>query len=101
MAEPGNQRRRRRPREKGRISRVPSPQRRYPSRRREATSPRRGEQRPPRGRAPVESDPTRVCELLVGLPAVNVLGVDDEPDVEGLLLARRGEGALRLDTPGR
>jgi hypothetical protein len=53
------------------------------------------------GRAPVESDPTRVCELLVGLPAVNVLGVDDEPDVEGLLLARRGEGALRLDAPGR
>ena len=53
------------------------------------------------GRAPVESDPTRVCELLVGLPAVKVLGVDDEPDVEGLLLAHRGEGALRLDTPGR
>ena len=29
-------------------------------------------------RAPVEVDPTRMCELLVGLPAVNVLGVDDE-----------------------
>jgi transposase len=28
----------------------------------------------------VECDPTRVCELLVGLPAVNVLGVDDRPD---------------------
>jgi transposase len=28
----------------------------------------------------VESDPTRVCELLVGLPAVNVLGVDDVGD---------------------
>jgi transposase len=28
----------------------------------------------------VESDPTRLCELLVGLPAVNVLGVDDERD---------------------
>jgi transposase len=28
----------------------------------------------------VECDPTRVCELLVGLPAVNVLGVDDEHD---------------------
>jgi transposase len=28
----------------------------------------------------VESDPTRVCELLVGLPAVTVLGVDDEHD---------------------
>jgi len=25
----------------------------------------------------VESDPTRMCELLVGLPAVNVLGIDD------------------------
>jgi transposase len=28
----------------------------------------------------VESDPTRVCELLVGLPAVRVLGVVDEHD---------------------
>ena len=28
----------------------------------------------------MESDPTRLCELLVGLPAVNVLGVDDERD---------------------
>jgi hypothetical protein len=28
----------------------------------------------------VESDPTRLCELLVGLLAVNVLGVDDERD---------------------
>ena len=28
----------------------------------------------------MERDPTRVCELLVGLPAVNVFGVDDEPD---------------------
>jgi len=27
----------------------------------------------------VEVDPTRVCELLVGLPDVNVLGVIDEP----------------------
>jgi transposase len=27
----------------------------------------------------VECDPIRVCELLVGLPDVNVLGVDDEP----------------------
>ena len=26
----------------------------------------------------MESDPTCVCELLVGLPAVTVLGVDDE-----------------------
>ena len=28
----------------------------------------------------MEVDPTRVCELLVGLPAVTVLGVVDEPD---------------------
>jgi transposase len=28
----------------------------------------------------VESDPTRVCELLVGLPAITVLGVVDELD---------------------
>jgi hypothetical protein len=27
----------------------------------------------------VEVDPTRVCELLVGLPDVNVLGVIDDP----------------------
>ena len=25
----------------------------------------------------METDPTRMCELLVGLPDVNVLGVDD------------------------
>jgi metal-dependent amidase/aminoacylase/carboxypeptidase family protein len=28
----------------------------------------------------VESDPTRMCELLVGLPEINVLGVVDEVD---------------------
>ena len=27
----------------------------------------------------MEVDPTRMCELLVGLPDVNVLGVDDVP----------------------
>lgn len=27
----------------------------------------------------METDPTRMCELLVGLPAVVVLGVEDEP----------------------
>jgi len=27
----------------------------------------------------VETNPTRMCELLVGLPEVNVLGVEDEP----------------------
>jgi transposase len=31
-------------------------------------------------RAPVEVNPTRMCELLVGLPAVVVLGVDDDID---------------------
>ena len=25
----------------------------------------------------MQSDPTRTCELLVGLPEVNVLGIDD------------------------
>jgi transposase len=34
----------------------------------------------------VEHDPTRMCELLVGLPDVTVLGVDDLP--EGLLWVR-------------
>lgn len=28
-------------------------------------------------RTPVISDPIRVCELIVGLPDVNVLGVED------------------------
>ena len=28
----------------------------------------------------MEVDPTRICELLVGLPAVVVLGVDDGGD---------------------
>ena len=32
-----------------------------------------------RSRAPVELDPTRMCELLVGLPDVNVLAIDDRP----------------------
>ena len=32
------------------------------------------------GRAPVEVDPTRICELLVGLPAVVVLGIEDDSD---------------------
>lgn len=27
----------------------------------------------------MEIDPTRMCELLVGLPSVNVLGIEDEP----------------------
>ena len=27
----------------------------------------------------METNPTRVCELIVGLPAVRVLGVEDEP----------------------
>ena len=27
----------------------------------------------------MEMDPSRMCELLVGLPAVRVLGIDDDP----------------------
>jgi transposase len=43
----------------------------------------------------VEVDPTRMCELLVGLPAINVLGIDDE----------RGEAVVvhieaRVERPG-
>lgn len=30
----------------------------------------------------MEVDATRVCELLVGLPEVTVLGVEDEPGAE-------------------
>ena len=37
----------------------------------------------------MESDPTRLCELLVGLPAVNVLGVDDEGDEPSLCTSSR------------
>src|ERR1700683_3962687 len=33
---------------------------------------------PSDGRAPVETDATRICELLVGLPAINVLGIEDD-----------------------
>ena len=29
-------------------------------------------------KAPVENDPTRICQLLVGLPAGKILGVCDE-----------------------
>ena len=28
----------------------------------------------------MEVDPTRMCELLIGLPAINVVGIDDERD---------------------
>jgi hypothetical protein len=28
----------------------------------------------------VEIEPTRMCELMIGLPAINVLGIDDERD---------------------
>jgi len=31
------------------------------------------------GEPPAEADPTRICELQIGLPEVNVLGVIDEP----------------------
>ena len=30
----------------------------------------------------MESEPTRVCERLIGLPDVTVLGAEDEPDAE-------------------
>jgi transposase len=43
----------------------------------------------------VETDPTRMCELLVGLPAVNVLGIDEE---EGVHLAVHVE--TRFARPG-
>jgi hypothetical protein len=39
----------------------------------------------------VESDPTRMCELLVGLPEMNVLAVDDEVG-EMLRVSRRDPG---------
>ena len=47
----------------------------------------------------METDPTRMCELLVGLPDVSVLGVDDE--VNGFLLhlhrvERRAAGVCAL-----
>jgi transposase len=41
----------------------------------------------------VECDPTRVCELLVGLPDVNVLGVDDERDA--LIVVHVETGGVR------
>jgi hypothetical protein len=40
----------------------------------------------------VEVDPTRMCELLVGLPAINVLGIaDDRADAVVVLIESRGD----------
>ena len=40
----------------------------------------------------MECDPTRVCELLVGLPEVTVLGIDDVTDVPlAVQIETRGE----------
>ena len=41
--------------------------------------------------SPVITNPTRMCELLVSLPAVRVLGVVDEPD--GPLFVHREDRA--------
>ena len=38
----------------------------------------------------MEVDATRMCELLVGLPDVNVLGVDQTADVVRVLIETRG-----------
>jgi hypothetical protein len=38
----------------------------------------------------VEVDPTRMCELLVGLPDVSVLGVDDAAGVVRVHIETRG-----------
>lgn len=38
----------------------------------------------------MESDPTRMCELLVGLPDVNVLGVHDSGERITVVIETRG-----------
>ncbi len=40
--------------------------------------------------ASVESDPTRMCELLVGLPDATVLGVDEADDRVTVVIETRG-----------
>ncbi|HEY5012288.1 MAG TPA: hypothetical protein VIK61_06230 [Acidimicrobiia bacterium] len=56
----------------------------------------------------MEVDPTRICELLVGLPNVNVLGVIDEQEALRVVIEARGprptctecsEAALVKDRP--
>jgi hypothetical protein len=51
----------------------------------------------------VETDPTRMCALLVGLPDVDVLAVDDLPDAPmGVVVESRLEGAWCIECgPGR
>ena len=46
--------------------------------------------------APLESDPTRRCELLVGKPDVTVLGVDDTGDRVTVMIETRGPRPLCL-----
>ena len=46
--------------------------------------------------APVESDPTLMCELLVGLPDVTVLGVDDAGDRVTVVIETREPRPLCL-----
>jgi len=41
--------------------------------------------------APAELDPTRMCELLVGLPEVDVIGVDQPEPGELVVVIERGE----------
>ena len=48
----------------------------------------------------MESDPTRMCELLVGLPDVNVSGVDDELGVTCASTSRRRAGRPGCATCG-
>lgn len=49
----------------------------------------------------METDPTRMCELLVGLPDVNVLGIDDVIEVPlSVHVEVRRDGPLRCPTCG-
>ena len=52
----------------------------------------------------MESDPTRICELLVGLPEVNVLSIDDVAGVRSEFTSRTVEATrvcgLRSLRPG-
>lgn len=51
----------------------------------------------------METDPTRMCELLVGLPEVNVLGVDDGDDRLVVMIESRGPrpACVGCGRPGR
>jgi hypothetical protein len=41
----------------------------------------------------LETNPTLICELLVGLPDVNVIGVGDWPDYLRIAITTRGRSA--------